>query len=432
MEYLKIIEEKKGKILKDSEDPFDELELKCENNHIFYLYFNDIVGGKWCNKCSKITPKENLNDDLKNIKAALQVLKIKFEINHKIEDQIFDFVIDNSKFPFVISMNYNFESEKFKIADRNKFNMIIIKNSEIADLSGEIWKAITELRNNEKKEIIYVGESKEIYKHNCTDIQYLNDNKNSLVKKSVNIPEMVKIAVGYIRVSTDYQVKEGASLEAQEAAIAAHAKQNNLFIARFYIDEGISAANWDKRLAFSKLKDEIQKGETLIATKLDRVGRNAKDILIIHDELTTKGCVLNIMEMKFPTDTPIGKMMFTMYSANAELEKATISERVTATMQYLKKNGKLRTKPFFGYKMNPDRSPDAPIHILDEKEQFIIEGIRNYRKRYPHLSITPFTQKLNDLKLPPPRKSKLWHHASLRIIMERNGIPVEPTKIKKK
>lgn len=432
MDYEKIVEEKNGKILKDSDDPFDDLELKCENGHVFYLLFNDVIAGKWCNKCSQqknksIESQEPISEELKDIKNALDQLKLKYQTDHK----HFEFFINHSKYPFIVNQYKTFDSEKFNKCEKNNWGMIVIKNTQLADLKSKIWEAFTQIKNKEKN-IVYVGETKEIYKHTCTDIEYLGNNDHSLIKKAPYVPEMYKTAVGYIRVSTDYQVKDGHSLEAQEEYITKESKQKGVFISRFYIDEGIRADQWDKRLAFNRLLEEIEEGETLISTKLDRVGRNAKDILTIHDNLKERGCFMNIIDMNFDTSTPMGKMMLTMYSGHAELEKATISERVKATMQIMKKNGTLRTKPPFGYKMNPDRSIDAPIHIRNEDEQYIIEGIRNYRKRYPHLTITPFARKLNQLKVPPPRKSKEWNHCNTKLIMKRNGISVEPSEDKKK
>lgn len=425
MDYVRIITEKGGKILKDSDDPFDELELKCENDHLFFAFFNDIIAGKWCTQCSvKNITEEEPDDDLKTIKIALDQLKIKYERNHSIGKLKFSFVIESSKFPFIIEDNKYFNTEKFKTAEKNKYAMIIIKNiNSIKDLSQEMWKSITELKDK-KKEIIYIGDAdKEIFKHTCTEIEKLNE--HSYIKTAPKPwPDMVKIVVGYTRVSTDYQVKDGYSLEAQEGEITREAKKMGMFISRFYVDEGISASDWDKRLGFNRLLKEIKEKETLMATRLDRVGRSAKDILNIHENLKERGCFLSLLNLQFDTSNGIGKMMLTVFSAQAELEKSTISERVTATMQFMKKNNLLRSKPPFGLRMNPDKSAGAPIHIIDEKEQTIIEEIKKYRRKYPDLKITAFSEKLNKLKIKPPRKSKQWHHASLKIIMLRENIPI--------
>lgn len=434
MDYVKIISDKGGKILKDSDDPFDELELKCENDHLFFAFFNDIVAGKWCPLCDKKEKKEEEQkdeeeDDLKMIKIALDQLKIKYERNMIIGKNKFSFVIESAKLPFIIEENKYFNTEKFKTAEKNKYAMIIIKNlNSVKDLSQEIWKSIMELKDktrveDDNKIIVYIGDSnKEIFKHTCTEIERLNE--HSFIKSAPKPwPEMVKIAVGYTRVSTEYQVKDGHSLEAQEGEIAAEAKRKGIFISRFYIDEGVRADEWDKRLGFDRLVKEIKENETLMATRLDRVGRNAKDILDIHQNLQERGCFLSLMDLQFDTNTSMGKMMLTVFSAQAELEKATISERVKATMQFMKKNNLLRIKPPVGLRMNPDRSEGAPMHIVDEKERMIIEEIKNYRRKYPDLKITAFADKLNKLKVKPPRKSKRWHHASLKIIMMRENIP---------
>ena len=91
-------------------------------------------------------------------------------------------------------------------------------------------------------------------------------------------------------------------------------------------------------------------------------------------------------------------------------------------MEHLKKTGKLRTKPPFGWKMNQDHSTGASIHVRDEKEQAIIEKMRILRSKYQDISITNFSEKLNEENLEPPRKSKKWYHRTVKDIMVREGI----------
>jgi site-specific DNA recombinase len=61
--------------------------------------------------------------------------------------------------------------------------------------------------------------------------------------------------VGYIRVSTQGQAKDGYSLKYQEDEIKVYCEENNLNLTHIFRDEGISGA---------KLNEE--------ATEIDRVG----------------------------------------------------------------------------------------------------------------------------------------------------------------
>ena len=64
----------------------------------------------------------------------------------------------------------------------------------------------------------------------------------------------------------------------------------------------------------------------------------------------------------------------------------------------------------------------ASIHVREEKEQEIISKIRLLRNKYPDMTITTFTEKLNQENLEPPRKSKKWYHRAVKDIMTREGI----------
>ena len=71
---------------------------------------------------------------------------------------------------------------------------------------------------------------------------------------------------GYARVSTKGQAKDGNSLEAQEKALR-ESGANEIYVDAF-------TGTKTDRPEFDKLMDKIQKGDTLIVTKLDRFARS--------------------------------------------------------------------------------------------------------------------------------------------------------------
>jgi DNA invertase Pin-like site-specific DNA recombinase len=412
MDYLSIVSKKEGNVIKESNNTFDELSIRCKNNHIFNLLPNDVKLGRWCGECETPAPENAIEN-------ALKELGLEF-INGRIQNHIFKFIIrvsDDKK--FIIEEN-PIGDEKFKIAQKNGFNIIVIYKKE-ENLKENIWDAI---RNNTP--VSYIGKEEgkmEGAKHSCSIIELL-DNKESIVMKAPEPwPQFVKYAVGYIRVSTKYQVKDGNSLEEQESKIAEEAIKNNLFLTKLYIDKGLSASmDIEKRLSATKMRGELKDKITIIISKYDRLARNAKEFLIMIEEFKKKGCNLIEIKTHLDTSTANGKFMVTFLAGQAEFESAQISERVKGTMQFMADRGILRTKPKFGLKMNPDMSKDAPIHIPDEREQYMIESIRNLRKRYPDIKITAFTKKVNGSGLETPRNSGVWHHKFLKEIMIREGI----------
>ena len=214
----------------------------------------------------------------------------------------------------------------------------------------------------------------------------------------------------------------GFLLKPQESKICHEAMTRNIFIKKFYIDKGISGGSLEKRLALEKMRQEYLQGEWIISCSVSRLSRNTKDLLSLAEEVETRKSHLLIIDLNMDITSPSGKLILTLMASQAQFEREQTSERVKGVLQHLKKNGRLRTKAPFGWKINPDRSPDAPIHIRDESEQKIIKKIRLLRSKYPDLTITPFTEKLNTLKVATPRRSKKWHHSVVRSIMEREGI----------
>jgi len=124
---------------------------------------------------------------------------------------------------------------------------------------------------------------------------------------------------GYCRVSTKGQAKDGNSLEVQENSLRA-AGASEIVIDAF---TGTKA----DRPEFKKLMSSLEKGDTLIVTKLDRFARNAEDAIHIIKELVDRGVIVNILNMGIADTTPMGKLMITILSGIAEFERDMIVER---------------------------------------------------------------------------------------------------------
>ena len=68
--------------------------------------------------------------------------------------------------------------------------------------------------------------------------------------------------------------------------------------------------------------------QRIVATKLDRIARNLKDLLQTVDELKRYNCALVIKKEAFDTSTPQGLFVMQMLGAVGELERSMIAERV--------------------------------------------------------------------------------------------------------
>ena len=139
-----------------------------------------------------------------------------------------------------------------------------------------------------------------------------------------------KKAVGYVRVSTAIQAKEGESLSTQRQQIADFAKQKGWQLECIYADEGISGTTIEHRIDFKKLIVDAKKGkfEVVIFTKLSRFARNAREYLNLSHELEKHGISLVSIKENIDPTTSTGKMIAGILALFAEWEHETIKEQM--------------------------------------------------------------------------------------------------------
>lgn len=412
MSLESILEEKKGQILKKSQNIFEKSDFLCCHGHQFSAFSNDIITNNfWCTECQNETSK---------ITQILNTLNIKFSERKLIGSYIYDYAINQGR-NFVIFYGQNNYQDKVNDAHKQNYNAIVIFKEE-ENMQEQIWNSI-----KENKKLTLLGkEEVEKYEHTCEIEKVLSSDKDdggSVIKLAPKpYPINVNKAVGYIRVSTAMQVNDGFSLDAQESKICSEAKKRNLFLKALYIDKGISGGSMEKRLSLEELRKQVEENTWIIINSVSRLARNTKDLLSLVDEIEAKKSHLIIIDLNLDITSPSGKLILTLMASQAQFERELTSERVKGVLQHLKKTGNLRTKPAFGWSVNYDRSPDAPLHIRNEEEQEIIKKVRLLRNVYPDLGITAFTNRLNKSKIPPPRKSKLWYHKNVKLLMDREGI----------
>jgi len=139
-----------------------------------------------------------------------------------------------------------------------------------------------------------------------------------------------KKAVGYVRVSTIIQVKEGESLSTQRQQIVDYAKNKGWELDCIYADEGMSGAKIEYRTDFKKLIEDAKQGkfEVVIFTKLSRFARNTRKYLNLFHELQDHGITLVSIKENFDPTTSTGRAMATIFASFAEWERETIKEQM--------------------------------------------------------------------------------------------------------
>lgn len=168
--------------------------------------------------------------------------------------------------------------------------------------------------------------------------------------------------IAYIRVSSQRQVDEGNSLEAQKRRIIQLAQFKGLSIAPedFLIEKGVSAGIplWERPMG-RVLRRKLLSGEysNLIAMKLDRLFRITTDMLLTVQEVEDMGVRLLIADLggeAIDTSTSTGRFMLTIFGGIAEMERGLISERTQEGMDQLKAQNKRFTQSIFGWDVNED------------------------------------------------------------------------------
>lgn len=142
--------------------------------------------------------------------------------------------------------------------------------------------------------------------------------------------------VGYMRVSSadDWQ-----SVDLQrDALVAAGVDDRHL-----HTDKASGAR--DDRPGLKACLDYLKTGDTLVVWKLDRLGRSLPHLLGIVTNLKTRGVAFRSLTEQMDTTTPHGELLFSIFGALAQYERALTRERVVAGLAAAKRRGRRGGRP---------------------------------------------------------------------------------------
>jgi len=217
-------------------------------------------------------------------------------------------------------------------------------------------------------------------------------------------------AIGYIRVSTDQQVLDGVSLDAQQAKVRAWAAVNDYDLVSVYVDAGLSGGRADNRPQLQAALDHVCKiGGALVVYSLSRLARSTKDTLVISERLDRAGADLVSLSEKIDTTTAAGKMVFRMLAVLSEFERDQLAERTKMALAYKRSNSeRISGRIPFGYELAADGT-----HLVEnDQEQVIIRLIVDLREQ--GLSYQGIADELTRRGI-NPKNSTVWHS---KVVME--------------
>ena len=167
---------------------------------------------------------------------------------------------------------------------------------------------------------------------------------------------------GYLRVSTAEQARSGYGLDAQRAAISAEAERRGWAV-EWVEDNGESGSvPPEARPALGPVLDQLERGDVLVAAKLDRLGRTAFDVLGLAQDAEAAGWSLVVLDLGLDTTTPVGRFSLTMLAAVAELERGLIRQRTREALASAQRRGVRVGRP-------PETPPEVVARITTARDQ---------------------------------------------------------------
>ena len=182
--------------------------------------------------------------------------------------------------------------------------------------------------------------------------------------------------IAYLRVSTEQQTETGAGLDGQQAACQKYADSQGQVLTSIYQDKGISGAKGlESRPGLLDAIAALDKGNTLIVAKRDRIGRDPLVVAMIEAAVKRKGAtIVSAAGEGTEADEPSNILMRRMVDAFAEYERLVIGARTKAALQSRKAQGRRTGSIPYGYQLTQDGYLD-----LHPGEQAVITEVHRLK-----------------------------------------------------
>ncbi len=215
-------------------------------------------------------------------------------------------------------------------------------------------------------------------------------------------------AVGYIRVSTQEQAKEGISLDNQEAKIEAYCDSQDWDLVKVFRDEGSSGKDM-KREGLKELLSfvEVDSVDVVVVYKTDRLTRKQRHLYqLVEDTFEKRKVGFMRVTEPFDTATAMGKGFLGMLGVFAQLEGDLISERTREALAYKIKQEEYLGSPPLGFKAVKKELKRNDDELTVVQEVFRLK--RDYRGKN-RLSLREIAKRLNNAGFRSKRGGKFYH-----------------------
>lgn len=173
----------------------------------------------------------------------------------------------------------------------------------------------------------------------CEALTYEHELCNYQGMTTTQKPEIItggdRTRIGYMRVSTKGQTN---SLKTQRDELV------KAGVGVIYSDHGVSGGT-ASRPGLDAALGRMHDGDTLVVTKLDRLGRSIAHLVQLVNTFDAEGKHLHFIEDGIDTSTKQGRFMFHIMSAVAEMERELIRERTRTGLESARRQGRVGGRP---------------------------------------------------------------------------------------
>lgn len=229
---------------------------------------------------------------------------------------------------------------------------------------------------------------------------------------------MTTIAVLYARFSPRPTPDECDSVEKQLERCRAYCKGHGYEVASEFHDKDLSGGRADNRPGLQKaIGAACKRQAVLVVYSLSRLARCTKDAIDLAERLNGAGADLAVIQENVNTRSPMGRFIFTLFSALAQLEREQIQERTSSAMLKHQANGRRMTRADrcpFGWRIDPT---DPTRLSVAPEEQATIARIRQAHKNGGGLR--EIARSLDRAGI--DCRGGRWSHTTIRSILRRAG-----------
>jgi site-specific DNA recombinase len=228
---------------------------------------------------------------------------------------------------------------------------------------------------------------------------------------------MTTRVVGYVRVSTIGQARDGFSLDAQRKRITDYCTLQGLVLVGIEADEGVSAKSIAGRSGFKRALGHLEAGTAsgIVACKLDRITRSLTDLSHLIEKYFQKYSLISLQE-QIDTTSAAGRLILNILTSVSSWEREMAGERTNETFEHIRSTGVPAGRTPLGWSRD-----SGGKCIRDEQGQRAIARMVELRA-----SMASYRDIANILEREgyKPKAAEKWNHVSIRKVILRQCVCV--------